>query len=151
MTLGFKLGRRLIAAVAIENEQVAFSDSRFVASRRDTLSRGIPRYFDQVLQQLHPSAVFYYAPTNRHTLTEELVDLLRQAASRAHVDVVPLQKRDLVHSFGATPIRTRKELRECIAPFVPQLSEGKTHRQIAVAEAAAAALVGELRCALPEV
>jgi hypothetical protein len=48
-----------------------------------------------------------------------------------------------------TPVRTRRELREQLSDLWPVLSEGKVHRQAALAEAAASALVGDLRRELP--
>ena len=146
MTLGFKLGRRLLAAVAVDGEDITFCDSRFVAPRRDRLERGIPKYLDRVLSQIKPSAVFYYAPTSPHSVTENLIGLLNQAAGRNGLIPLPLTKHDIFGSFGLVPLRTRQQLRECLMSFVPQLAEGKPPRQVAVAEAAATALVGEVRC-----
>src|SRR5262245_13662757 len=98
MIVGFRLGRRLLAVVAIEDETITFCDSRFVATNR--VERGIPRYFDQVLSQLKPSAICYYAPTSAGSVTERLAALLTQSASRIGLTAMALTKQDLFGSFA---------------------------------------------------
>lgn len=144
MILGLKLGRRLLAAVAFDGEETVLCDSRFVPSRKDELDRGFAKYFDQLISQVKPVEIFYYAPTGQQTVTERLVDILKASAERAGLSATRLTKQDLSLSFGVPAIRTRRELRECLAAFVPQVGENKTARQVIVAEAAATALVGEL-------
>lgn len=147
--LGLKLGRRLMAAAAMEDEQFVFHDSRYVASRHSTLAPGTSRYFAQLLDQLRPVAIYYYAPTGHQTLTEQLVVMLEQSAAHAGISSRRLAKADLFTSVSLLPVRTRRELREHLAELWPVLSAGKVHRDAALAEAAASALVGDLRQALP--
>ena len=144
MILGMRLGRRLLAAVAFDDEETILCDSRFVPSRRDGLERGFAKYFDQLIAQVNPDEVFYYAPTGPQTVTERLIELLRAAADRASIPSTRVTKQDLFPSCGMPAPRTRRELRECLGAFVPQVAENKTVRQVVVAEAAATALVGEL-------
>jgi len=144
MILGLKLGRRLLAAVAFEDEETILCDSRFVPSRKDELERGFGRYFDQLIAQVKPEEVFYYAPTGQQTVTERLAELLRAAVDRAGIPATRVTKQDLFPSCGIPVPRTRRELRECLGTFVPQVGENKPARQVVIAEAAATALVGEL-------
>jgi hypothetical protein len=144
MILGLKLGRRLLAAVAFNDEETILCDSRFVPSRKEDLDRVFAKYFDQLIAQVKPVEVFYYAPTGPQTLTERLVHVLSAAVNRVGLPASRVTKQDLMFSFGLPPLRMRRELRECVSPFVPQVSENKTARQVVIAEAAATALVGEL-------
>jgi hypothetical protein len=150
VTLGLKLGRRLVAAAGLDEDgQFVFHDSRYVDGRKSTLNAGTTRYFGQLLDQLKPAAVYYYAPTGHQTLTEQLALLLEQSAVHAGISAHRLTKADLFGSVSVTPARTRRELQEQLADLWPALSEAKVHRQAALAEASASALVGDLRQELP--
>ena len=144
MILGLKLGRRLLAAVAFNDEEPILCDSHFVPSQKDELERRVARYFNQLISQVKPVEIFYYAPTGSQTVTERLVDVLNSSARTAGLAATRLRKRDLFSSLGVPPPRTRRELRECLSVFVHQVGENKAERQVVIAEAAAAALVGEV-------
>src|SRR5689334_883627 len=144
MILGLKLGRRLMAACGLEDEQFAFHDSRFVP-RSVAPNPALARYFRQVIAQVRPTAIYYYAPTGQQTLTEALVNVLVTTAGEMGIPAKPLSKSDVFGSFGVLPLRTRRELREHLQHLWPVLAQGKVHRQVALAEAATAALVGDLR------
>ena len=150
MTLGLKLGRRLVAAVAISGEEFAFQDSRFVP-RRAQLTSGFSRYLQQLLQQVNPSIVYFYAPGGDEGLTRELVSVLEAETAAAGVNTKRLTKTDVFGAFGLAPLKTRRELRDLLQNLWPTLSEGKVHRQAALAEAAAVALVGDLQTHWPPV
>lgn len=149
VTLGLKLGRRLVAAAGLEDGQFVFHDSRYVGARKSMLNAGTTRYFGQLLDQLKPAAVYYYAPTGQRTITQQLAVLLEQSAAQAGIPVHRLTKADLFGSASVTPVRTRRELHEQLADLCPVLSEGKVHRRTVLAEASASALVGDLRQELP--
>ena len=151
MIVGLKLGRRLMAVAALEDERFVFQDTRFVASRKSALQSGITRYFSQVFEQLKPTAIYYYAPTGPNTITEALVTLLDTQAGQMGIPAKRLSKPDLFDHFGLLPFRTRRELRDHLQHLWPVLSEGKAHRQLVLAEAAAAACVGDFRQELPPV
>ena len=150
MTLGLKLGRRLVAAVAVDGEEFAFQDSRFVP-RRAQLVSGFSRYLQQLLRQVSPSAVYFYAPGANATLTHDLIGLLEAEAAAAGITARPLNKAEVFGAFGLKPVKTRRELRDLLQNLWPVLSEGKVHRQAALAEAAAVALVGDLQVQWPPV
>jgi hypothetical protein len=143
--LGLKLGRRLTAAAALRDEMFVFHDVRSVPSRADTLEAGITRYLHTLFEQLKPAHVYYYAPTSTQTTTGRLVLLVEQAAANYGIPARRLAKSDVFGGVSALPARTRRELRDQLQHLWPTLSEGKFIRQAVLAEAAAAALVGELR------
>ena len=143
MILGLKLSRRLIAAVGLDEEAFTFSDSRFVPSRSAELA-AIGRYFHTLLTQTHPASVYVYSPEGAGRTTDILRDALEQAAGALGIPVKPLGRLAIFGSFGIAPVRTRRELREVLLPLWPALTEGKTQRQTALAEAAAAALIGQV-------
>lgn len=147
--LGLKLGRRLVGAAALADETFVFHDLRYVSSRRDRWESAMTRYFQTLLEQIKPAYVCYYAPTTLQTTTNRLVLLLEQTAGEAGVAAHRLTKSELLDHFAFTPIRTRGQLRERLQALWPVLAEGKVGRQAVLAEAAAAALMGELRHELP--
>lgn len=149
--LGIKLGRRLTAAAALRDEMFVFHDVRSVPSRADTLEGGITRYLHTLFEQLKPAHVYYYAPTSTQTTTGRLVLLVEQAAENHGIPARRLAKSDVFGGVSALPARTRRELRDQLQHLWPTLSEGKFIRQAVLAEAAAAALVGEMRDEWPPV
>jgi hypothetical protein len=151
MILGLKFDRRLIAAAGLNGEQFVFGDSRFVPSRQAALSTAISRYLRNVLDQVKPVAIYYYAPPQSGTFTAELVTILEHEAAHVGVPVKSLSHTDVFGSFGVLPLRTRRALRAHLEAFWPALTEGKPSRQLVLAEAAAVALVGDLRQAWPPV
>lgn len=151
MILGLKFDRRLTAAVGLEGEQVVFADSRFVPVRQAGVSTGMSRYLRHVLNQVRPSAIFYFAPHDSGPFTTELVRILEREAADLGVPAKPLSRADVFGSFGVLPVRTRRELRTLLEAFWPALTEAKPARQLVMAEAAAVALVGDLHQGWPPV
>lgn len=149
--LGLKLGRRLTAAVALRDETFVFHDVRSVPSRAETLEAGITRYLQTLFEQLRPAHVYYYAPTSTQTTTGRLVLLVEQTAVYHGIPASRLAKAEVFGTVGLLPARTRRDLRDQMQHLWPTLSEGKFIRQAVLAEAAAAALVGELRNEWPPV
>jgi hypothetical protein len=145
MTLGLKLGRRLLAACALDGEQFVFRDSRFVTAPHALEVAGLGRYLQQLIAQLRPQTIYYYAPTLPNTRTARLIALLLTTAGEMGVPAKPLSRLDLFGSFGVLPVRTRQELCDLVGQIWPALAEEHRHRQTTLAEAAATALVGDLR------
>jgi len=144
MIVGLKLGRRLLAASAFDAQRFVFQSSRYVATRKGAVEPGLAKYLTQLFDQLRPTAVYYFAPAASTPFMQVLIALLAEQAATAGVPLKPLSRLDIFGSFGITPLRTRGELREALLPLAPMLSEGKDHRQTALAEATAAALIGDL-------
>lgn len=147
MILGLKLGRRLLGAAAFDQEQFTFADSRYVGTRR-TVPETTAAYFRRLIEQTRPLVICYYAPTTPdapESLTDEVVRLLEKEAALARIPVKGLTRSDIFGSFGLVALKTREALLEVMVQLWPDLSDVKPRRQSAVAEAAVAALVGELR------
>ena len=148
MILGLRLGRRLMAAAALEDDAFVFHECRYVSSRKATFDSSMSKYFARLCEQFTPAAVYYYAPTGPGTVTEQLVARLEQAAGQAGIPVRRLTKTDLFTSVSVVPVRTRGELREQLSDLWPVLAGGQLPRQATLAEAAAGALVGDAQQAL---
>ena len=107
MTLGIRLGRRLMAVAAMANERFEFHDSRFVPSRKASLATGVSGYFRRVFNQAAPTVVYYFAPTGANTVTDGLIRLLEVEAAAHGIAVKRLTRSDVFDSFGVAPLRTR--------------------------------------------
>jgi len=151
MILGVKIGRRLTAIAGLEGELFTFRDSRYAIKRRDVQVEAFEQYVRRVLDQVRPIAVYYYAPTAPETLAGDLVRRLELQAARTGIAVRPLTRADVFGSFGLLPLRTRRELREVMTAIWPELATAVIGRQEALAEAGAAALIGELQQIWPSV
>lgn len=151
MTLGIKIGRRLTAIAGLDGERFAFRDSRYAIKRREVQIEAFTQYIARVIEQVRPTAVYFYAPTAPETLASELARTLEAQAAKAGIPVRSLSRADVFGSFGVLPLRTRRELREVITAIWPELATALISRQEALAEAAAAALIGELQQVWPSV
>ncbi len=153
MMLGLRLGRRLMAAVAVDDEQVVFYECRYVSSRRDTMERAMRDYFAKILDQLSPTRVCYYAPTTVGAATDLLTSLLVAEAAARNIPAVRIEKATLLASCGLPTGSKRRHVREMVEDLWPVLSEGQVDRQLVCAEALVSALIGdsELSFGIPPV
>ena len=147
--LGLRLGRRLIAAAALQDDQIIFRDSRYVSSRRSTVDAATTQYFARLLDQVKPVGIYYYAPAGEQTVTAQLSAALERLAGNAGVPAMRLSRTDVFAGFGVTPLKTRRELRDQALALWPVISEAPGPRQAVVSEAIIAAVVGDLRRELP--
>lgn len=151
MTLGIRLGRRLMAVAALKDERFEYHDSRFVPSRKRARASAVSGYFRRVFEQTAPTVVYYFAPTGPSTLTDGLVQLLEAEAAAHGIASKRLTRSDVFDSFGVAPLKTRQDLRTQMQHLWPALREAADARQLVLAEAAAVALVGDLYQAWPPV
>lgn len=150
MILALRLGGRLVAACGLAAESFVFHDSRYLGRRGDH-PEVLPGYFRQLLEQTQPSCLYAYAPSAPDSSTEDLLKLLETTAATFGLSVKRLSKPDLFTAFGLQPFRTRAELLDCLRHLWPELSTNHPPRQLPLAEAAATALVGDLRERWPPV
>jgi len=152
MTLAFRLGGRMIAACGIADETFSFYDSRYLGRRSD-YPGAIPQYFSRLLEQANPTAVYVYAPTpaQSSSATDALLTMLETAASAIGLSVKRLERSAIFTGFGLQPLRSRAELLESVRHLWPELRTVQDARQMTLAEAAAAVLVGDLREGWPPV
>jgi hypothetical protein len=148
MTLGFRLSRRLIAAVALQDESVTHHDSRYVARRRDQAEARMSRYLERLVEQLRPDRLCVYAPTSPTALTELLVQRVGELAARHGIPVVHIDRRTLRGAIGLEPDATRRALLEGVVALWPTCATLPAATQTAFAEAALAAMTGDVLAAL---
>jgi len=141
--LGLKLGRRLMAAAVLQDEAFILGDQRYVTSRPASFDRSLTRYLETLLEQVKPSVLYYYAPDSQSPVTARLIALLDQVAGTHGIPARRLTKPELLINFGVIPIRSRRQLREVLQHLWDRL-QGTSVREAVLAEAAAAALVGEV-------
>ena len=144
MILALRLGRRLIGVCGFEHESFAFKDSRYVG-RKATLESTVPAYIAQLLEQIRPSAVYVYAPGATEALPNEVLALVEKTCAERGMPSRRLNREDITHAFGLQPLRMRRALHEVILHIWPELSSMPAPRQLVLAEAAATALIGDLR------
>jgi hypothetical protein len=147
--LGIRISRRVLAVVVVVDEGIAFHDARYVTARRASVDAAMRRYFQRLLEQLTPTAIYYYAPTTTQTLTKCLIDLLAQTASHLMIPVHSLPKVDVFGALGITKPRTRRELQDRLQELWPALTEASPAHRVSLSEAAVSALLGDIRQVLP--
>jgi hypothetical protein len=151
MIVGIKIGRRLTGVVGLTDEQFVFSDTRYAVRRREAQLLAFDTYIRHLLNQLQPVAIFYYAPSGPDTLADALRHRLTELSGQAGIPIRPLSRMDVFGSFGLIPPKTRSELRQVMSAIWPELTTSMVGRQDALAEAGAAALIGQLRHSWPQV
>jgi hypothetical protein len=152
-TLGLKLSRRSIAVVIVSDFEIVFEDVRHVPIKADRMEDAMRRYLTQLFQQFTLSAITYYAPSAGPSMAQQLVQVLESEAQRARLPIQRLNKADVFSGFGVVPVTTRAQLREQVARLWPAVVTEEhakvTARQVALAEAAAVGLLGQIWQELP--
>lgn len=151
--LGFRLSRRSLAVVAVSDFDVVFDRVRYLPTNPDRMEERVRRFVRQLVQQFEPSALAYYAPTIGESRSQRLVQILEEEVTQTGIPLQRLNKGDVFSGFSVVPLRTREHLRanlEHVWPEVAADPNGKVlRRQVILAEAAAAALLGAVWHALP--
>lgn len=144
MTLGLRFSRRMVAAVALDEERIVFHHFRYVSKGQTRMAR----YLATLLEQLRPGAVCYYAPTSTQTVTESLATRLQEETAKRGVPVIRVGRVELLASLGLDRIRTRRDLLLKLQDLWPILTH-KSEAQLAMSEAVVSALIGDFRQTLP--
>jgi hypothetical protein len=147
MILAFKLSRRLLASVGFRGEEFCLADTRYIGPR-STFTRLSP-YFRRLIEQAQPKAIFIYAPGPTGSAVDELLKVLEAEAAGMGILIRRLTKQDIYSAFGLLPLRTRQEMFAVMQQIWPAMPVAEGERGTPLAEAAAAALVGDLRDAWP--
>lgn len=147
MILAFKLSRRLLASVGFRGEEFCLADTRYIGPRA-TFPRLSP-YFRRLIEQAQPRAIYIYAPGPSGSAVDDLLKVLEAEAAGMGILVRRLSKSDIFTAFGLLPLRNRQELSTLIQQIWPAMPVAEGERGTPLAEAAAAALVGDLRDAWP--
>lgn len=143
MILAFKISRRLVASVGLKAETFSMADSRYLGPR-DSLPRLVP-YFRRLIEQASPRAIYVYAPGEKGASIEDLLRLLEVEAGRCGLSIHRLVRSDIFTAFGLLALPNRRELFATMQHIWPEIPRPPDERGIPLAEAAAAALVGDLR------
>lgn len=151
MILGLKLDRRVIAIVGFNDGEFVFQLTRAVPHGTGRQAETLAKVFDQLLLQLHPTAIYALLPTPVGKTTALIQRVLEERAAQLGTPVKPLSRSDVVGVLGLLPPKTRDELRQQIGPMWPALADHPAPQQRALAEAALSAVVGFMHECWPPV
>jgi len=151
--LGIKVSRRALAVAVVSGTELLFEDLRHVPIQPDRVEGAVQKYFSQLVEQFAPVTVALYTPATGEGMAQRVAQVIERQAREAEIELQRFNKADIFSGFGVVPVATRERLRERVAqlwPVVGTASDAQTtRRQVALAEAAAVALLGQLWTELP--
>jgi hypothetical protein len=143
LTLTLRLSRRAVAAVALDDESLAFCDGRHLNSRRDRAVAGATRYVARVLELTAPSKVLIDAPAKNGSTNGAILGSVLDLLAERKIVTCRIATADVLQAFGAPALHTRSELRRTTEAFWANIPSAVGNLIPFVLEAAAVALLGE--------
>lgn len=147
--LTLRISRRAIGVVALSDESLTLADGRHLSSRSDRTVIAATRYIAKLIDLTQPRCLAVDAPARvEGRTTDRILSSLEALAGARGISVIIIAKPELLTAFGITSLRNRRELRDVVRPFWPELANVTGRVEPYVVDAAAAALYAECRLGL---
>lgn len=143
-TLAISLTRRQIAAVIVKDGEVAFYECHYLRSNKDTARTSVLRLVERLALQFKPSTVVLYCPATDGTSGEALGRVIKEWVVSQELPLLSLSRGKLYEALGEPAPQTSRALAEALRIIWPGLDAARTASKKAVAEAATAALIGDV-------
>jgi len=142
-----KVSRRTVAIAIFKGHSLHYAEIRHLSSRPDMALASAVSYLNWTLSQFHVQfAALEEAVTSEEARSAEILDALVTELGRQTLRFRLVSKQNVFESFAVEPLRTRKELREVISMFWPQL--GTRDFDPSILDAAAVGLYAQVECLL---
>lgn len=136
----FRLSRRAVAAVTIEEDRLGFYDGRHLSSNQARGLTSAERYFHRILDLTTPTTVVIDAPLKDGSQTARLLQRLQDLLAERKVVARVVATTDVLSAFGVPGVRSRTELVRVVEPYWAELATMRAKVKRFVVEAAACAL-----------
>lgn len=144
-----RVNRRAVAVARLVDEGLALADGRHLTSHRESAVEAAGRYVEKLLDLSRPTHLVIDAPqATGDGVTAQILGRLEALAGRRGVSMLVMGKVDILRAFGVRPLASRVELRQLVRNYWPQLSGLTSRVEPYVVDAAAAALVADVRMVL---
>jgi hypothetical protein len=150
--LTFRLNRRAIGVAALDGESLRLADGRHLTSRRDKTVLAAHRFIYRLLVDTAPSLVVVDAPSAADgAVSSAILDDIRRTVTDLGIDLLAVTKSELLTAYGLYPVKSRRDLREIVRSFWPELSNVRGKVEPYAVDATAAALYADCRLQLERV
>ena len=150
--LTIRINRRAVGAVILDNESLTFIDGRHLTSRSDRTVDAAIRFVEYVLAITKPVLLVLDAPRSKaDSTTTRITNALADVITGTGLELLPVSKSEILAAYGIRGVRSRRELRELIRQYWPELTAMRRKVEPYVTDAAAAALYADCRVSLERV
>ncbi|MGH9657950.1 MAG: hypothetical protein ACRD96_05360 [Bryobacteraceae bacterium] len=150
--LTLRISRRAIGAAVLGPESLELADGRHLTSKLDKTTAAAVRFVEYLIGLIKPALLIIDAPMMKpETATARIMDALRSVLSSRQVDVLMLNKPEILAAYGLKSPRNRRELRELVRHYWPELASIRGKVEPYIVDAAAAALYAECRLNLERI
>jgi hypothetical protein len=117
-----RVSRRTVAIAIFKGQTLHYAEIRHLSSNSDMALASAVSYLNWALSQFHiQAAVLEEAVTSEEARAAEILGALVAEFRRQTLPYRIVSKHTVFESFAIEPLATRKELREVVATFWPQL------------------------------
>ena len=141
--LSLRVSRRAIGAAVLDSRGLAHSDGRHLPSAPTRAILAATRYVERLLSQSITAAVVDAPPRGVSATTDAVLDAIAQVLTAMSLTPILIGKWDVLVAYGATPLRTRGDVRELVRGYWPELDGVRANVKPHAIDAAAAALYAE--------
>ena len=150
--LTLRLSRRAIAAAQVLDENLTLALGQHLTSKADRAVSAVTRFLGRVTDATNPILVVIDCSQRRAgTVIDRIALAIEELLKNRGLPYLYVVKPELLSAYGVPGLRSRRELRELVFAFWPELSHIVGRVQPYVVDAAAAALYADTRFALERV
>lgn len=147
--LTLRVSRRAIGAAQLSDETLTLADGRHLSSRSDRAVVAGTNFVRKLTELTKPACLIVDSPPRvTGGITDRLMARLEALALELGIPMQTVTKPELLTAYGLHALKNRRELRELVREFWPELSRIRGQVEPYVLDAAAAALYAECRMAL---
>lgn len=144
--LTLRVNRRAIGAVVLNDEAVTLTEGKHLTSRPEKTVSAATRFVEYLMALTRPSLVVMDSPVGKEeSTTDRIVQSVRQSTARSGLELLVVTKSEILASYGLRGVRNRRELRELIRQYWPELGALQGKVEPFIVDAAAAALYADCR------
>jgi hypothetical protein len=142
-----RVSRRTVAIAIFKGQTLHYAEIRHLSSNSDMALASAVSYLNWTLSQFHiQAAALEEAVTSEEARSGEILGALVEELQRQTLPFRLVSKQTVFESFAIAPLTTRKELREVVTRFWPQL--GTRDFDPAILDAAAVGLYAQVESLL---
>jgi hypothetical protein len=145
--LTLRVNRRAIAAAVLDDEQLTLVDGRYLPSHRERATAAAVRYVTRLLEMTGLKRIAIEAAADDESQGMAVLTAIKDLLNTREVTVLEISVSDVLQAFGVPGLRSRRQLREAVAPLFTGLQSRGAIKEY-VTDAAAAALFVETSVAL---
>lgn len=150
--LTLRVNRRALGAVVLQNDTLTLVDGRHLTSKPQKTVEAASRFIGYLLALTKPTLLVVDAPkATDDSVTGRISAAITDVITRNALRCVLVSRSELLAAYGIRGLRHRRELREIVRPYWPELATVKGQVEPFVVDAAAAALYAECRIHLERV